>query len=139
MVATLNAITVLLVDDHFLMRQGIRSVLEKHDDIKVVGEASNGLEAVQYAGSLNPHLVIMDISMPYMDGVQATRLIKQEHPHTTIIGLSMHETSTMRDALLQAGAVDYLNKDNAGDNLYRIITQYFPGSSAQIAKTPFGQ
>jgi DNA-binding NarL/FixJ family response regulator len=129
MVATVNAITVLLVDDHFLMRQGIRSVLEKYDDVKVVGEASNGLEAVQYARSLSPHLIIMDISMPYMDGVQATRLIKQEHPHTIIIGLSMHETSTMRDALLQAGAVDYLNKDNVGDNLYRIITQYFHGSS----------
>jgi two-component system, NarL family, nitrate/nitrite response regulator NarL len=128
MVATLNAITVLLVDDHHLVRRGIRSVLETHDDIKVVGEASNGMEAVQYARSLNPQVIIMDIKMPYMDGVQATRLIKQEHPHTKIIGLSMLETATMREALLRAGAVGYLNKDDAGDNLYQIIIQYFQGS-----------
>ena len=128
MVATFNTITVLLVDDHLLVRRGIRSVLEHYDQIKVVGEASNGLEAVQYARSLNPHVIIMDISMPYMDGVQATRLIKQEHPHTTIIGLSMLEAGTMREALLQAGAAAYLNKDNVCDDLYQIITHYFPGS-----------
>ena len=126
MVATLNTITVLLVDDHVLIRRGIRSVLDNHNDIKIVGEASNGLEAVQYARSLKPHVVIMDITMPYMDGVQATRLIKQEHSHTKIIGLSVLETATMREALLQAGAVAYLNKDNVGDDLYQIITRYFP-------------
>jgi two-component system NarL family response regulator len=120
---------VLLVDDHALMRRGVRSVLEQHSDLSVVGEASNGLEAVEYARTLQPHLVLMDISMPQMDGVQATRLIKAEHPQIMIIGLSVMETAMMRASMLQAGAVGYLRKDQVADDLYHAIQRFLGGST----------
>jgi DNA-binding NarL/FixJ family response regulator len=119
---------VLLVDDHALLRKGLRSVLEEHRDLQVIGEASNGLEAVHYARTLQPHVIIMDISMPYMDGVQATRLIKEEHPQILIIGLSVIETTMMRDALLEAGAVGYLHKDQAAEDLYLAICRGLSGA-----------
>lgn len=115
-------INVLLVDDHPLMRKGIRSILETYPDITVVGEASNGLEAVEYARTLKPTVIVMDINMPHMDGVQATRLIKQEQPGVKIIGLSVNEATSVRRALLRAGATAYLNKDNAGEDIYMTIS-----------------
>jgi DNA-binding NarL/FixJ family response regulator len=114
---------VLLVDDHRLLRQGIRRLLERYEDVRIIGEANNGVEAVQYARSLNPHVIVMDISMPYMDGVQATRLIKQERPFITIIGLSMIDGPAMRDALLQAGAATYVNKGRVVEELYAAISR----------------
>ena len=75
-----SPIRVLVVDDHPLMRKGIRTMLEEHDDVTVVGEASNGLEAVSYVRTHDPTVIIMDINMPHMDGMQATRLIKQSYP-----------------------------------------------------------
>lgn len=115
-------INVLLVDDHPLMRKGIRSILETYPDISVVGEASNGLEAVEYARTLKPTVIVMDINMPHMDGVQATRLIKQEQPGVKVIGLSVNEAISVRRALLRAGATAYLNKDNAVEEIYVAIS-----------------
>jgi DNA-binding NarL/FixJ family response regulator len=117
-------ITVMLVDDHPLMRKGIRSVLEPYGDINIIGEASNGLEAVNLANALKPSVIIMDVNMPQMDGVQATRLIKQSLPRTTIIGLSVNESDFVKRALLQAGASTYLNKDNVGEDLYLTISGF---------------
>ena len=117
-------ITVMLVDDHPLMRKGIRSVLEPYEDINIVGEASNGLEAVNLANVLKPSVIIMDVNMPQMDGVQATRLIKQSLPQTTIIGLSVNESAMVKEALLQAGASTYLNKDDVGEDLYLTISGF---------------
>ncbi len=119
-----SLIRVLLVDDHPLMRKGIRSVLESYETITIVGEASNGLEAVNLANLLRPSVIIMDVNMPQMDGVQATRLIKQSHPRTTIIGLSVNEAGSVQQALLQAGASAYLNKDNVGEDLYQTISRF---------------
>jgi DNA-binding NarL/FixJ family response regulator len=116
--------TVLLVDDHPLFRKGIRSVLEQYRDVYVVGEASNGLEAVLYARTLRPDVIVMDVNMPDMDGVQATRLIKHDFPNITIIGLSVNESRVVKEALLQAGAVTYLQKENVGDDLYHTISRY---------------
>jgi DNA-binding NarL/FixJ family response regulator len=124
MASALTTTTVLLVDDHALLRKGIRAVLEQHDTIRIVGEASNGLEAVQYARSLRPQIIIMDINMPHMDGVQATRLIKEEFPNVIIIGLSVNDAAFVRQALLQAGATAYLNKDQAGEDIYDTINLY---------------
>ena len=104
-------IRVLLVDDHPIMRKGIRSVLESYENIEVIGEASNGLEAVTLANDLTPSVIIMDVNMPRMDGVQATRLIKQSQPQITIIGLSVNDARSVQQALLQAGASAYVNKD----------------------------
>jgi DNA-binding NarL/FixJ family response regulator len=112
---------VLLVDDHPLMRKGIRSVLEQYQDIEIVGEASNGLEAVIYARTLKPTVIVMDINMPHMDGVQATRLIKQSQPAITVIGLSVNDSKSVKQALLDAGAAVYLNKENVSDDLHRTI------------------
>jgi DNA-binding NarL/FixJ family response regulator len=119
--------TVLLVDDHPLLRKGIRAVLEQHETIRIVGEASNGLEAVQCARSLRPDVIIMDINMPHMDGVQATRLIKQEFPAVIIIGLSVNDAGSVRHAMLEAGAIAYVNKDQAGEDIYDTIGRYALG------------
>ncbi len=123
-------IRVLLVDDHAFIRQQMRYALEQHSDVQVIGEASNGVEAVQFVRTLQPQVVVMDISMPSMDGVRATRLIKEEHPHITIIGLSVFETAMTRDAIMNAGASGLLMKDNAVDDLYVTIHRYLGKSDS---------
>jgi DNA-binding NarL/FixJ family response regulator len=116
--------TVLLVDDHALIRQQLRGALEQHRDVQVIGEASSGVEAVQYARTLQPDVVVMDLSMPAMDGVKATRLIREEHPRITVIGLSVFETAMVRDALINAGASGLLMKEHAAEDLYSTIQRY---------------
>ena len=112
---------VLLVDDHALIRQRLRDALDQHRNVQVVGEASTGVEAVQYARTLQPDVVVMDLSMPAMDGLRATRLIKEEHPRITVIGLSFFGTAMTRDALINAGASTLLMKEHAAEDLYSTI------------------
>jgi DNA-binding NarL/FixJ family response regulator len=103
-------ITVLLVDDHGLVRRGFRRMLEDETDLRVVGEAASGAEAVQLASQLRPMVVVMDIAMPGMDGIQATREILRNEPQTAILVLSMHaDENYMRNAFA-AGARGYLLK-----------------------------
>ena len=116
--------TVLLVDDHALIRQQMRDALEQHSDVQVIGEASTGVEAVQHVRTLQPDVVVMDLSMPAMDGLRATRLIKEEHPRITVIGLSVFETAMTRDALTNAGASGLLSKEHAAEDLYLTIQRY---------------
>jgi DNA-binding NarL/FixJ family response regulator len=123
----LQAVTVLLVDDNALIRRGIRSVLDQYEDVRIIAEATNGLEAIQYARMLGPDLILMDIRMPEMDGVQATRIIKQEQPDCVIVGLSVVQTGPMREALLQAGATTFLSKDCVTMELYAAIQKLLPG------------
>lgn len=122
--------TVLLADDHPLMRKGIRAVLEEYEDVRVVGEANNGLEAVQYARQLQPAVILMDVNMPHMDGVQATRLIKEEQPAVIVIGLSVNEAGSVRRAMLQAGASEYLRKEDVGVDLYETIRRILANPTA---------
>jgi DNA-binding NarL/FixJ family response regulator len=129
MLATPTNTTVLLVDDRPCMRKGIRSVLEDYEDVQVVGEASDGIKAIQYARLLRPHVVLMDISVPEMDGMQATRVIKQEDSETIIIGLGLVETSIMPQALADAGFAAYLNKESIGEDLYPTIARCLDCSS----------
>jgi len=119
---------VLLVDDHALIRQQLRDALEQHRDVQVIGEASTGVEAVQHVRTLQPDVVVMDLSMPAMDGLKATRLIKEEHPHITVIGLSVFETAMTRDALINAGASALLMKQHAAEDLYSTIQRCLPES-----------
>src|ERR671939_1914742 len=101
-------ITVLLADDHSLVRRGFRRILEDDEHIKVVGEASNGVEAIRLSDELKPKVVVMDLSMPELDGVQATKEIVMHQPDTQVLILSMHaEDNYVRNAL-DAGAKGYL-------------------------------
>ena len=103
-------ITVLLADDHSLVRRGFRRILEDDEQMKIVGEASNGIEAIRMANELKPKVVVMDLSMPELDGVQATKEIVKHLPGTEVLVLSMHaEDNYVRNAL-DAGAKGYLLK-----------------------------
>ncbi|MCL5282431.1 MAG: response regulator, partial [Planctomycetes bacterium] len=101
---------VLLADDHEIVRQGLASLLGEDDAVEIVGEATNGREAVDLADQLRPDVVIMDVSMPVMSGVEATRQIKKELPQTRIIALSMWEESEVREKMHRAGAESYVLK-----------------------------
>ncbi|MEY3283702.1 MAG: hypothetical protein RIR86_1715 [Acidobacteriota bacterium] len=106
--------TVLLVDDHAVVRQGFRMIISAEPDFEVIGEASNGREAVQEAELLQPDIVLMDVSMPELNGIEATRRIVAVAPRTRILALSMHRDSVYVREILRAGASGYLLKE-AGD------------------------
>lgn len=110
-------IRVLLVDDHTVVRQGLSTMLNLHSDVEVIGEAANGEEAVEKARELQPDVILMDISMPKMDGIEATRIIKSEFPQIRIIGLSMHEKQDQAARMIEAGASPYCTKDGETDKL----------------------
>lgn len=114
-------VAVLLVDDHAIVRKGIRSMLESYGDIQVVGEASNGIEAILLMEQLRPSIVLMDINMPKMDGVEATAQIMSEYPDTVIIGLSVNTSAHNHEAMARAGAVRLIPKEQAADLLYDAI------------------
>jgi DNA-binding NarL/FixJ family response regulator len=114
-------IKVLLVDDHSIVRQGLRTLLESYPNIQVVGEASNGEEAVASAGKLQPGVVVMDISMSKMDGVTATRLIKSQYPQIAVVGLSANAQDYMEYAMRKAGAFEVLNKNSTVVELFGAI------------------
>jgi DNA-binding NarL/FixJ family response regulator len=105
------ATTILLADDHQLIREGTRSLIEKQPDLKVVGEAGDGRTAVSLARKLAPDIVIMDISMPELNGIDATRQIIENSPRTRVVVLSMHSDKRFVAAALKAGASGYLLKD----------------------------
>jgi PAS domain S-box-containing protein len=114
-------IRVMLVDDHAVMREGLSRMLEPHADIEVVGEASDGEEAVHLAQELIPDAILMDISMPKMNGLEATRIIHAEFPHIRIIGLSMYDEDDQAEAMLDAGASAYRSKSSNTDRLLAAI------------------
>jgi DNA-binding NarL/FixJ family response regulator len=104
-------ITVLLVDDHSLVRRGFRRMLDDESDMRVVGEASNGEEAIQLAKQLHPQVVVMDCALPGMNGLEATRQILESLPGTAVLMLSMHSESTWVRQAIEAGAKGYILKN----------------------------
>jgi CheY-like chemotaxis protein len=124
--ALTKALTVLLVDDHAMMRQGLRSVLEAHADIQIIGEAADGHEAVTMVDSLQPAVVVMDINMPRLNGIEATVRIKGRYPGIRVIGLSVNAGQNNREAMLEAGADILLTKEAAVEELYRTIQSVVP-------------
>lgn len=113
----MKKISVLLADDHRILREGIRSLLEKAPDIEVVGEASEGGEAVAKAQQLSPDVVLMDITMPGMNGLEATRQIKALKPGIKVLILTMHESNQYISQFLRSGASGYVLKDTAASEL----------------------
>ncbi|OQX83880.1 MAG: hypothetical protein B6D63_05480 [Candidatus Latescibacteria bacterium 4484_7] len=113
-------IEVLLVDDHVIVRQGIRKLLEEKG-IKVIGEAGNGYEAINLTRELHPKIVVMDISLPLLGGIDATRRIKKEFPDTKVIMLTIHSEENYIINSLDAGANGYLLKEAVADELVRAI------------------
>ncbi|HET6596460.1 MAG TPA: response regulator transcription factor [Anaerolineales bacterium] len=114
-------ITVLLVDDHAYIRNGIQSLLEATPDIVVAATAANGVEGVAKASSYQPDVVIIDISMPFMNGIEATKQIHASCPRTHILGLSIFPDKEFVQSALEAGAQGYLLKDQIGDELIEAI------------------
>lgn len=105
-----SKIRVLLCDDHAVVREGTRRLLEEEPDIEVVGEASDGLEAIEKAGRLSPHVVAMDVSMPRMNGIDATKRIKQNEPSIQVLALTAYDDFAYVSGLLENGASGYILK-----------------------------
>ncbi len=120
---------VLICDDHAIFRDGLKNVLGQGAQLEVAGEAANGLEAVRMARTLEPDLVIMDIAMPEMSGIDATREIIAASPGTRVIILSMHSRKTFIMESLKAGARGYVLKDSAGDKLLMAVAAVLRGES----------
>jgi DNA-binding NarL/FixJ family response regulator len=118
---TTAKIRVLLADDHAVMREGLARLLGEHRDIEIVGQATHGLEAVQLTSKLQPDVILMDVSMPHMNGIEATRAIHQEFAQIRIIGLSMFEEPEQAQAMREAGAMVYLTKSGPSAELLKAI------------------
>ncbi len=123
-------IRVLVVDDHPVVRKGLIAMLDTEEGIQVVGEASNGVDAVAQAVSLRPHVVLMDLVMPEMDGIEATRQIKQKAPDVNILVLTSFSTNDKVLPSLNAGAIGYLLKDSNPSDLVRAIHQVAQGEGS---------
>jgi DNA-binding NarL/FixJ family response regulator len=112
---------VLIADDHEAVRKGVAGILETRGDVEICGEASNGEEAVRKAHELKPDLIIMDFTMPVMDGLEASRRILKAAPQTPILMFSMHKMETLTEAAKQAGARGFITKGESAENLLRAV------------------
>lgn len=125
----MEKIRILLADDHVLVRQGTRELLEQEDDMEVVAEAGDGEEAVRLTHSQRPDVVVMDISMPKLNGIEATQQIKARHPATTVLVLTAYDDDQYVFALLKAGAAGYLLKDVQASELIKAVRAVHTGES----------
>jgi CheY-like chemotaxis protein len=112
---------VLLADDHNVVRQGLAALLQEQPDIEIVGQAADGQQAVELARALRPDVVIMDVSMPRLSGIEATRQIVAEWPHVRVIALSMHEEADMATSMKRVGAAAYLTKGGPPEALMEAV------------------
>jgi DNA-binding NarL/FixJ family response regulator len=125
----MQKITVLLADDHTVVRQGLRALLEAEEDMTVVGEAENGRQAVQMAKRLQPEVVVMDIAMPQLNGLEATRQISKESPKSHVLILSSYSDDEYVQQLTDAGASGYLVKQTAATDLVAAIREARKGNA----------
>ena len=122
-----GAIRVLLVDDHTIVRQGLKLILSAHPDVKVVGEAANGREAIQLAEQLRPDLVLMDVAMPELNGIEATRRMVEANSRLRVLVLSMHKEAVYVREILRAGARGYILKDAIDTELLNAVRSVSKG------------
>jgi len=120
---------ILLADDHRLMRQGLRELISKHIGFEIVGETEDGAQTVRQASKLLPDVIVMDLTMPGLNGIEATRQVLAANPKTKILALSMHSDVRMVTEMLRAGANGYLLKDAAADELIRAINAVSRGQT----------
>jgi two-component system, NarL family, response regulator LiaR len=120
---------LLIADDHALVREGLRTVLSGEDDIQVIAEAKDGKEALSSCQELLPDLVLMDVRMPVMDGLEATRRIKEEMPRTSVVMVTMHENPDYLFEAIKAGAAGYVLKDASGERLLGAVRRTLEGES----------
>jgi two-component system, NarL family, response regulator NreC len=125
----MRRIRILLADDHAVVRQGFKMILGAQPDMEIVGEAANGREAVELAEQLKPDIVVMDVAMPELNGIEATRRLVGALPHARVIALSMHKDSVYVREILRAGARGYLLKDSGAEDLVRAIRAVAGGES----------
>lgn len=123
------SITILLADDHRMVREGFRLLLETQLDFKVIGETGNGREAVRQAAKLSPDIILMDIAMPELNGIEATKQIVETHSSAKIIILSMYSTTQHIFRALKAGAKGYILKESAGDDIVRAVRTVHSGKT----------
>lgn len=134
-------IKVLLVEDHAVVREGTAELINRQLDMTVVGEAGDGHQAVELAGRLNPDVILMDVALPGLDGISATRRIKQNSPTIAVLALSAHDEDQYVFALLEAGAAGYLLKTIRGNELVEGVRAVFRGEAAlhpAVAKKVLG-
>src|SRR5476649_503833 len=133
----MKRITVLLAEDHTIVRQGLRLLIEADGDIEIIGEAKTGREAVQMTGDLRPEVVVMDIAMPLLNGIQATRQILKAFPARKVLILSAHSDPECIEQVVKAGALGYLVKQSSGEVVAKAIRELQKGKtffSSSIAK-----
>ncbi len=139
---------ILVADDHHVVRAGLRTLLETRKGWQVCAEAVNGREAVEKAGALKPHVAVLDIGMPLLNGIEATRQIRKVSPNTEVLILTMHDSELMIQGVLEAGARGYILKDDADRNLIAAVDalrRHKPFFSSRVseaalqAELPFGE
>ena len=133
------AIRLLIADDHALVRSGLRSMLQREPGIEIVGEARNGREAVELCRSLRPDLVLMDVRMPEMDGLEATRAIKRELPETGVLMVTMHENRDYMLEATKAGAAGYVLKDASRSELISAVRRVLGNEPSNSQAAQSGQ
>lgn len=119
----LKKIKIVLVDDHQLLRAGLKNIIEQRSNMHIIGEASNGREAIKIASKLLPNVIVMDVAMPGLNGIEAAKKIHNNNPEIKIIGLSMHSGKQFIQGMFKAGAYGYLLKDGDADELITAISK----------------
>jgi DNA-binding NarL/FixJ family response regulator len=120
---------ILLADDHRMVRQGFRLILDAQEDMEVVGETGNGREAVEMAKALRPDVVVMDVTMPELNGIEATRRIREAEPLVRVLGLSVHRDAVYVREIVRAGAEGYILKESADSELIAAVRAVAQGNS----------
>ncbi|HEY5530797.1 MAG TPA: response regulator transcription factor [Candidatus Anoxymicrobiaceae bacterium] len=125
----MSAIKVLIVDDHNLVREGLKAVFDQGDEVEVVGEAGSGEEALEMVGKVVPDVILMDISMPGMNGIQATKMIRENYPSAKVVMLTMLDQEGYVYEAVKAGATGYMLKNTSSDDLVHAIQTVFDGKA----------